>query len=40
MTSILGINRDVLERSARALLEKETLDDAAIRCLTADLRRA
>ena len=38
-TAILGINRDVLERSARALLEKETLDEAAIRSLTADLRR-
>ena len=38
-TSILGVNRDVLERSARALPEKETLDEAAIRSLTADLRR-
>ena len=37
-TAILGVNRDVLERSARALLDKETLDEAAIRCLTADLR--
>ena len=37
-TAILGVNRDVLERSARALLEKETLDEAAIRSLTADLR--
>ena len=37
-TAILDINRDVLERSARALLEKETLDEAAIRSLTADLR--
>ena len=38
-TSILGLNRDVLDRSARALLEKETLDEAALRCLTAELRR-
>ena len=38
-TSLLGANRDVLDRSARALLEKETLDEAAIRSLTADLRR-
>ena len=38
-TSILGVNRDVLERSARALPEKETLDEAAIRSLTADPRR-
>ena len=37
-TALLGLNRDVLERSARALLEKETLDEAAIRSLTADLR--
>ena len=37
-TAILGVNRDVLERNARALLEKETLDEAAIRSLTADLR--
>ena len=37
-TAILDINREVLERSARALLEKETLDEAAIRSLTADLR--
>ena len=27
-TSILGVNRDVLDRSARALLEKKTLDEA------------
>jgi cell division protease FtsH len=39
-TVILGNNRDVLERSARALLEKETLDEASIRALTADLRHA
>ena len=38
-TAILGANREVLERSARALLEKETLDETAIRSLTADLRR-
>ena len=37
-TATLAVNRDVLERSARALLEKETLDEAAIRSLTADLR--
>jgi cell division protease FtsH len=39
-TAILGNNRDVLERSARALLEKETLDEASIRAVTADLRHA
>ncbi|MFZ2650258.1 MAG: ATP-dependent zinc metalloprotease FtsH [Burkholderiaceae bacterium] len=38
-TAILGANREVLERSARALLEKETLDESAIRSLSADLRR-
>jgi cell division protease FtsH len=38
-SAILGTNREVLERSARALLEKETLDEPAIRSLTADLRR-
>ena len=38
-TVILGANRDVLERGARALLEKETLDEAAIRALAMDLKR-
>ena len=38
-STILADNRDVLEASARALLEKETLDEAAIRQLTANLRR-
>ncbi len=36
-TTILQANRAVLERCAEALLEKETLDEAAIRALTADL---
>ena len=35
---ILSTNRDVLERGARALLEKETLDEAAIRILASDLK--
>jgi cell division protease FtsH len=39
-SAILESNRDVLNRGARALLEKETLDDAAIRALAADLHRA
>ena len=38
-TVILSANRDVLERGARALLEKETLDEDAIRALAQDLRR-
>jgi cell division protease FtsH len=38
-TGILQANRDVLERGARALLEKETLDETAIRALTQTLRR-
>ncbi|MDO9198765.1 ATP-dependent zinc metalloprotease FtsH [Rhodoferax sp.] len=38
-TAILGANRDVLERGARALLDKETLDEAAIRALAMDLKR-
>ncbi|MDO8447385.1 MAG: ATP-dependent zinc metalloprotease FtsH [Rhodoferax sp.] len=38
-TAILGANRDVLERGARALLDKETLDEAAIRALAMDLTR-
>lgn len=36
-TQILQVNRDVLERGARALLEKETLDEAAIQALAIDL---
>ncbi len=38
-THILADNRDLLERGARSLLEHETLDEDAIRALTADLRR-
>ena len=38
-TVILSANLDVLERGARALLDKETLDEAAIRELAQDLRR-
>jgi cell division protease FtsH len=37
-TAILGRNRDVLERCARELLARETLDEAAIRGLTQGLR--
>jgi cell division protease FtsH len=36
---ILQENREILERCARELLETETLDEAALRRLTADLRR-
>jgi cell division protease FtsH len=36
--AILVSNREVLDQSARALLEKETLDEAAIRLLTKDLK--
>ncbi len=39
-TAILDLNREVLERSARALLEQETLDEPAIRKLTTDLKTA
>jgi cell division protease FtsH len=39
-TILLTRHRQVLERSARALLEKETLDEASIRALTAELRAA
>ena len=39
-TSILDGNREVLERGAQALLAQETLDEPAIRTLTADLRHA
>jgi len=38
-STVLAANRAVLERSARALLERETLEEAAIRELTADLKR-
>ena len=38
-TVILSANIELLERGARALLEKETLDEAAIRELAQDLRR-
>jgi cell division protease FtsH len=38
-SAILGANRSVLEQGARALLEKETLDEAAIRALGAELHR-
>ena len=36
-TAILGANREVLERGAQALLQHETLDEAAIRALGAEL---
>ena len=36
-SQILQTNRDLLERGARALLEKETLDETAIRALARDL---
>lgn len=36
---ILQDNREILERCARELLETETLDETALRRLTADLRR-
>ncbi len=38
-TATLAANRDVLERGARALLEKETLEEPALRELAAALRR-
>ena len=38
-SAILQTNRAVLERGARALLDKETLDEAAIRALALDLKR-
>jgi cell division protease FtsH len=38
-TAVLERNADVLERCARELLATETLDEAALRRLTADLRR-
>jgi cell division protease FtsH len=37
--AILRLNREVLEHGARALLDKETLDEAAIRALAMDLKR-
>jgi cell division protease FtsH len=37
---ILQHNRSVLERCARELLAKETLDEPAIRALTQDLQAA
>ena len=37
-TAVLHINREVLERSARALLERETLDEQMLDELTADLQ--
>jgi cell division protease FtsH len=37
-SATLQANREVLERGARALLEKETLDEAAIRALALDLK--
>ncbi len=36
---ILADNRDLLERTARALLEKETLDESALAELCGDIRR-
>lgn len=38
-TATLSVNRTVLERGARALLESETLDEKAIRDLAKDLKR-
>jgi cell division protease FtsH len=38
-TQILATNRHVLDRAARALLERETLDEAELSALTADLPR-
>jgi len=37
-TKLLTAHRAVLERGAQALLEHETLDEAALRELTADVR--
>jgi cell division protease FtsH len=36
---LLQANRDVLERCARELLARETLDENGIRAPTGDLRR-
>jgi cell division protease FtsH len=38
-SAILSTNRAVLEHGARALLEKETLDEAAILALAQELHR-
>ncbi|NMM21491.1 MAG: ATP-dependent zinc metalloprotease FtsH [Rhodoferax sp.] len=38
-STILSANREVLEHGARSLLEKETLDEAALRDLSAQLQR-
>ena len=38
-TSTVTDNRDILERAASRLLEVETLDEAALRDLTQDLRK-
>jgi len=38
-TALLARNRAVLDRAARELLAHETLDEAALRALTADLRK-
>jgi cell division protease FtsH len=37
-TAVLTANRDVLQQGARALLDKETLDEVAIRALAAQLK--
>jgi cell division protease FtsH len=37
---VLAANRDVLERCARELLKVETFDEATLKGLTRDLRRA
>jgi cell division protease FtsH len=39
-SAILALNRPVLDRGARALLDQETLDEAAIRALASELQRA
>jgi len=36
---MLKDNRDVLERCAKSLLQKETLDEQALKELTKDLRK-
>lgn len=37
-TAVLEQHRDALERCARELLAKETLDEPALKALTADMR--
>jgi len=37
-SALLAADRDVLERGARALLDKETLDEPAIQALATQLR--